>query len=184
MEIHDTRKPLTYGNSCKVKCLRKGNPKKSLVNGNPLYKEIPHTGEKIIQGEPLVNVTGITCKEKSINYTRTRIMFKNRVNFIQQRSASTSEPFRGIKCTCENVKKPSGKAKKPKQPKRSRQNLSKTIGETKKQKENKTFGPMSPRMEMGPKVVFIIVVLSMLFLIVVVLTSVVVLVCLVFPVAF
>ena len=30
------RKPLTCGNSCKVKCLRKGNPKKSLVNGNPL----------------------------------------------------------------------------------------------------------------------------------------------------
>ena len=35
-EIPYTRKPLTCGNSCKVKCLRKGNPKKSLVNGNPL----------------------------------------------------------------------------------------------------------------------------------------------------
>ena len=31
-----TRKPFTCGNSCKVKCLRKNNPKKSLINGNPL----------------------------------------------------------------------------------------------------------------------------------------------------
>ena len=32
--------------------------KKSLVNGNPLYKEIPHTVKQFIQGEPLVNVRG------------------------------------------------------------------------------------------------------------------------------
>ena len=72
-EINYTRKSLTYGNYYKVKRLRKDNPKKSLVNANPLYKEIPHTGGNNIQGEPLVNIRG-NHLQREINYTRKSLI--------------------------------------------------------------------------------------------------------------
>ena len=51
--------------------------------------------------------------------------------------------------------KPLGKPKKTKQPKRSMPKPSKTIGKTKKNKKNKTFGPMTLFGDIGPKVCFV-----------------------------
>ena len=59
-----------------MKCLRKDNPKKSLVNGNHLYKEIPHTGKSFIQGEPLVIIRG-NHLQREINYTRKPLIHGN-----------------------------------------------------------------------------------------------------------
>ena len=95
MEIPYTRKPLICGNSCNVKCLRKDNPKKPLVNGNPLYKEIPDKGRtNHTRGTPR------KYKGGPLLYMETRVKWMP----FQQRGASTSEPFRGIKCTFENTK--------------------------------------------------------------------------------
>ena len=63
------------------------------------------------------------------------------------------------------------------------QKLSKTIGKTKKNKKNKTFRPMSAKVDMGLKVLFCLW-FSRWFLIVFALTSLVVLVSLVFPMVF
>ena len=67
-----TRKPLTCGNSCKMQCLRKDNPPFS--NGNPLYKEIPDTGDYFVQGEPLVNIRGNRL-QMGINYIRKPLIY-------------------------------------------------------------------------------------------------------------
>ena len=71
-----------------MKCLRKDNPKKSLVNGNPLYNKIPHTGKLFIQGEPLVNIRE-NHLQRDINYTRKPLIYGNpcKVNALFNKGA-------------------------------------------------------------------------------------------------
>ena len=59
-----------------------------------------------MQGEPAVNIRR-THLWREINYTRKPFIHGNLCKvkcLIQQRGASTSEPFRRIKCTFENIK--------------------------------------------------------------------------------
>ena len=75
--------------------------------------------------------------QREINYTRKPLIHGNSCKvkcLIQQRGASTSEPFREIKCTFENIKKNREIPKKPKEPKRSREKLVKNIENTKNNK--------------------------------------------------
>ena len=140
-----------------MKCLRKDNPKKSLVNGDPLYKEIPHTGKSFIQGEPLVNTRG-NHLQREINYTRKPLIHGNscKVNALFNKGAHPRSSLFEKSSVHLKISKPSGKPKKPKKPKRSRQKLLKTIGKTKKTKTNQTFRPMSAKVDMGLKVLFLL----------------------------
>jgi len=116
-----------------VKCLRKDNPKKSLVNGNPLYKEIPHTGKSFIQGEPLVNIRG-NHLQREINYTRKSLIHGNscKVNALFNKGAHPRPSlFEESSVPLE---------------------ISKTIGKTTTTKTNKT---MSAKVDMGLKVFFV-----------------------------
>ena len=169
-----------------MKCLRKDKPKKSLVNGNPLYKEIPHTGGKNIQGEPLVNIRGNRL-QREINYTRKPLIHGNscKVNALFNKGAHPRPSLFEESSVHLNISKTSGKPKKPKQPKRSRQQLSNTIENTNTNKQTNMFRPMSAKVDMGLKVLFVVFCLVLpMVLIVVALTSLVVLVSLVFPVVF
>ena len=51
--------------------------------------------------------------------------------------------------------KPLGKPTNPNQPERSRQKVSTAIGNTTHVNNTNTFGPMSPKVDMGPKVLFL-----------------------------
>ena len=76
--------------------LRKDNPKKSLVNGNPLYKETPHTGQWFIQGDPLVNKRGIHL-QREINYTRKPLIYGKpcKANALSNKGAHPRPSFFG-----------------------------------------------------------------------------------------
>ena len=119
-----------------MKCLRKDNPKKSLVNGNHLYKEIPHTGKSFIQGEPLVIIRG-NHLQREINYTRKPLIYKNscKVNASFNKGVHPRPNLFEESSVHLKISKPSGKPKKPKQPKVK----AKTIKNHRDNQNNKNF---------------------------------------------
>ena len=103
-------KSLIQGNPLHVETLVKwnalGQPQeipgkwKSLIQGNPAYREIMYT-----RGTPRKYNGKSLAKRKQL-YKKPPIYGNScQVNaLLNKRSASTSEPFRGIKCTFENTK--------------------------------------------------------------------------------
>ena len=165
---------------CKVKCLKKGNPKKSLVNGNPSYREMIYA-----RGTPRKYKGNSLVRE--INYTRKPLIHGNSCKvkcLIQQGGASTSEPFREIKCTFEDIKT----IGKPKETKTTKEVKEKTCTTTSiiptKQTNNTTVRPMSPKPDTGLKVELCVCFVGIIDFVVQVfpLTSLVLLVSLVFPI--
>ena len=160
------------------KCIKKDSPKKSVVNVNPLYKEIPDTGNYSVQGEPLVNIRG-NHLQMGTNYIRKPLIYGNscKVNALFNKGAHPRPSLFGESNVHLKISKPSGKPKKPKQ---SMQKLQKPLRKQSKT-TNKSSDPCQPKWTWVWRFCFVFWV-SRWCLIVVALTSLVVLVSLVFPV--
>ena len=170
-----------------MKCLRKDNPKKSLVNGNPLYKEIPHTGKSFIQGEPLVNIRG-NHLQREINYTRKPLIYGNscKVNALFNKGAHPRPSLFEESSVHLDISKTIGKTKETKTAKEVKATTIKNHRENQtKTKKPKLSDPCRPKWTWVWKFWFLCLCLfSLWFLVVFALTSLVVLVSFVFPMVF
>ena len=129
---------------------------KSLIQGNPWYREIIHTRgtPRKYKGESLANGNQLY---KEASYIWKLVLSEC---LIQQRSASTSEPLRGIKCTFEHIKSHRENQRNQNNQRDQGNNYQKPSRKpnTNNNNNNKqTFRPMSAKVDMGLKVLVFLV---------------------------
>ena len=129
---------------------------KSRIQGNPSYRK------SFMQGEPLANIRG-NHLQREINYTRKPLIYGNscKVNALFNKGAHPRPSLFEESNVHLKISKAIGKTKETKTTKEVKAKTMNNFRENQTKQQRTTFRPMSAKVDMGLKVCFVCLVVSM-----------------------